>query len=812
MEKKSGSKQLFVGLDSEYDASDSYTPISTQLSVQHDKQGYFLEHVGRQLSFYEVVNFLHEKYPDFDSYLVVCHFSKAEMLGFSDGLDIVLGGGFLDINKTFTGTTIFITSNGREIQVELIDTFLLTFQSLETLGGWLGMEKLDSHGYRSTGQMLRWFYENPDEFKKYALRDSEITIEFYVKYMEFLASCGLAVNIRTIGGCYEKSLAMLLNKSDRRRNLGYGRKPIVKKGKLAGYRLDTSKLAMELERCYYGGRNEVYVVGEFEKEVYDYDLRSAYATFLSLIPEWDLSKSLRFKSAKGLYEYIKTNPLAVGYVDLDFQFRNDVRYPSIPIKTPNGLVFLRSGTSCISLQEFLVSFPYLNRVKINSCTVYHPTKSSSIISEFTTHLRNLRLQMKRDGNKFGSEILKLIVNSGYGKTSQGLSDKKSIDLENSTRNKIIMTKRQFSRITNPLIASFITGCCRAVIAEYLYHFDEKATNVCSVTTDGLVVSGRLDEDEFGGVGILSRYISDKIGEPIIELKHCGKRYLGIKTRAQALLGDNPQVALTGISTKGMTQKEKGEFLLCEWYGRTRFKDTKYHVRILPSTREWIKTGCHPIAKEQLKSFNFDFDLKRKPDNVEDYKGMSRFQTIPFVSLEDYQIYKDCYEDFDRGKRIRGKTQAGKNKLVTKSDFERFFRYVELKKCKFTGVRNVTQKTELRIAANLIHKACGFGIKRISKLLNIPAPTVQYWIKTSPISEAELRAWGMNSAYISIIDSHLIPYQNLDAGKIKAAIRAWLERKISSTNVKTVDSSLTNGSDIPPQIIRIFSLLGGRNLC
>lgn len=243
----------------------------------------------------------------------------------------------------------------------------------------------------------------------------------------------------------------------------------------------------------------------------------------------------------------------------------------------------------------------------------------------------------------------------------------------------------------------------------------------------------------------------------------------------------------------MTQKEKGDFLLGEWYGRTRFKDTKYPVKILPSTREWIKTGCPPVAREELKSFNFDYDFKRKPDKVEDYKGIAKSQTIPFESLEEYQLYKDCYEDFDRGKRIRGKTQARKNKLATTSDYERFFKYVELKRFKFSGVRNVTEKTELRIVANLIHKACGFGIKRISKFLNIPTPTVQYWIKTVPISDAELRARGMDSAFISIIESHFIPSQGLDVVKMKASIKAWLGRKTSSVNAKTVDSSSTNGS-------------------
>jgi hypothetical protein len=131
MEKRSSSKQLLVGLDSEYDANGAYSPISTQLSVYHDKKRYFLEHIGRKLSFCELVNFLHEKYQDFESSVVVCHFSKAESLGSSDGLDIVLGGRFLGINMTLTVTTIFRTSDGREIQVVLIDTFLLTSQSLE---------------------------------------------------------------------------------------------------------------------------------------------------------------------------------------------------------------------------------------------------------------------------------------------------------------------------------------------------------------------------------------------------------------------------------------------------------------------------------------------------------------------------------------------------------------------------------------------------------------------------------------------------------------------------------------------------------
>ena len=60
--------------------------------------------------------------------------------------------------------------------------------------------------------MLSWVEENPEEFRRYAVRDSEIAARYYVAHREKLESYGLPTR-RTIGSVLETFAAPLIKKT-----------------------------------------------------------------------------------------------------------------------------------------------------------------------------------------------------------------------------------------------------------------------------------------------------------------------------------------------------------------------------------------------------------------------------------------------------------------------------------------------------------------------------------------------------------------------------------------------------------------------
>ena len=86
--KKLGSSEpkLIVGWDSEYQTKDGYIPISDQLWCLDSEKGYFIKHVGRQLSLDEILQPLFEDHPEIMAIDLVSHYDKAELMGLSNGV------------------------------------------------------------------------------------------------------------------------------------------------------------------------------------------------------------------------------------------------------------------------------------------------------------------------------------------------------------------------------------------------------------------------------------------------------------------------------------------------------------------------------------------------------------------------------------------------------------------------------------------------------------------------------------------------------------------------------------------------------
>ncbi len=256
---------LLVGWDSEYDTEGGYFPISNQLYVLTDENEIFIENVGRKLSFQELIGSLRDKYPEYKSFTLVAHFSIAELQGISDAREKLFEGRFRIIGKNITGD-FNLQIDGQDIHVQLIDTNLIFPKSLEAIGELLGLPKLDSDGHREAGRMLEWLKEDPEQFKRYALRDAEIAVKFYDRFRKICTKYGLKESM-TIGGIYEKAIFKEIINGDYGA-LGYQKARKNVKGKYQGYKLDIPRDKQGFKDVYYGGRNETYLHGMFEEVSY----------------------------------------------------------------------------------------------------------------------------------------------------------------------------------------------------------------------------------------------------------------------------------------------------------------------------------------------------------------------------------------------------------------------------------------------------------------------------------------------------------------------------------------------------------------
>ena len=94
------------------------------------------------------------------------------------------------------------------------------------------------------------------------------------------------------------------------------------------------------------------------------------------------------------------------------------------------------------------------------------------------------LQSKRRSypkKSFYDQMYKLIGNSVYGLVSQGISGKTAFDIKTKSYVKV-----GGGELANPILASYITGFCRAVVGECLNNVEKLGGSVVSVTTDGFI--------------------------------------------------------------------------------------------------------------------------------------------------------------------------------------------------------------------------------------------------------------------------------------------------------------------------------------
>lgn len=625
---------------------------------------------------------------------LVGHFTRADVPAFRD---------FKSLTQMMSSVRNTFLSIGGHISIDfdfddgddplplklfLRDTMLLTpatSKSLRALGELVGLEKIQldpdpkkDQWYKENMDVL--LEENPELFDRYALNDAVICVKYADRMVEqcrsLLGQPKLPPTLTSIG------VDLLMKSWEDDLNIDpndiLGRETVQERifDKKKGY-FKTVKNDVELREvawhspfateCYHGGRNEQFWFGPgFEDQWTDYDLSSAYPTAMALIglPDWK-----RISVSTQIDDF---TPETLGIACVEFEFPENIRFPTLPVRTDNGLVFPRKGISDCSSPEVALAHSLGAKLTIRHGVIVPYRSDLPVFGEFIKGCIKKRKSFGKGTleNLFWKEL----TNSSYGKTAQGLREKRVYDLREK-ENKPLPP----SKITNPFFASYITSFVRSVLGEIINRLPD---NVCvfSCTTDGFLSNATDTDMEIAQKGsLVSLYQKSRehlTGDPdVVEIKHRIRRPLGWRTRGQATLlqGDGP------IDDTSNVVLAKGGIYLPEtledvWAQNAYIVDLFIKrttgdvipMKIKTGIRDIVNFDSDLVDKSVVKRLSMEFDWKRKPLAVRQSNDPNHvaFSTVPWDNVDEFMMMRDYWEGFNKQSPFCLKSIVGYKQFAT----------------------------------------------------------------------------------------------------------------------------------------------------
>jgi hypothetical protein len=179
-----------------------------------------------------------------------------------------------------------------------------------------------------------------------------------------------------------------------------------------------------------------------------------------------------------------TLPLA--FADVEFEFPDDASYPNLCVKHHEyGLITPLIGRTVATITEIHLAIRMGCKVKIHDAFIIERGEKY-LFKEQLKGLIDARNKAKKEGDELSQQMFKLFINTLYGKTAQGINSKSKFDSRDENTKSF-----GSSPITQPFIASMITGTLRAGLSAILVAMDELNKEghdyiPISATTDGLL--------------------------------------------------------------------------------------------------------------------------------------------------------------------------------------------------------------------------------------------------------------------------------------------------------------------------------------
>jgi hypothetical protein len=613
--------------------------------------------------------------------------------------------------------------------------------TLKQLGDLLDLPKLALPEGYSIERMSELLKGDKPAFEAYGLRDAEIAVRYMLELKKFAfeetcvsslpaTASGLGVNMfrnalkesgvdyHEVFGLKTVSETVWSNGGER----GKGGVKTFKRDEPADFRAIHEPFISD---CYHGGRNECYLFGPTETGIWnDFDLAGAYTTGMVDLRHFEYSS---VKSSKNPEDF---RGHTLGFAWVRFSHPEAVCYPVLPVRHERlGLVFPMEGESYCTAPEIEVALNLGCKIEVLHGIIYEWKKGDDRIFEpFTTRIRELRKAHPK--GSLPEQYAKLLGNSCYGKTAQGLREKRVF--ESRTMKTV---KLPHSQITNAAMAAHTTGLIRAVLAEILNSILAHL-QVVSVTTDGfLTTAGTHDLDLTGLMARRYQALCDRVapGTSMLECKHQVSQLIPFKTRGQLTAqpyGDGAVVlAKAGVSPPGLPKAEHNAYMLDLFLNRQPGQKTQ--TRPFTSMREQWTTGADVLRKTQDVTLNMEFDMKRRPDNpsMRAANGVEHlvFETVPWPTASDGERARAYFDGWRR-----------KNCLKTVDDYQRWQEHYQ-----FTGARAKRQKDGVRgVGIN----ATAEGSVGLARRVFLRAYAQGAWGVTRTMSYPQLAAWLTDQGY------------------------------------------------------------------
>ena len=730
---------IHVGIDTEYQQGEKENKVlSYQLWIHELNIGYIFLTEGERIGFKHILKFIWDVLRIRFYKITFCsHFSRAEIQHMVDRDEILKELGTKNIRKTFiiknTEYTFYDKNKHKqEIELSLYDTFLLSNTSLKNLGG-----KIDiGENIKNMEKLLK---EDKEKYVEYSITDAKISVEWYVELREKIRKLFDLTEqdidkIFTASSIGEKAFLRFLEKKGIDKNKFLGKKKVIetkfsyKKNKLVKYsKVVTLQEVKNFKIAYHGGRNECYYHGIYKGDVYDYDIKNAYPSAMLTIQDIDWTDYEQVNDVNT----IQFND--VGYCRLYFRFKKSVKYPNFAVKTDYGLVFVRTGETTVTLQDLYTALKnnWLEEYKIKLCVRFRK-QNSLTIAEYTSKLIKERAKYKK--GTVENMLFKLVANSVYGKYTQGIRKKTSINVRKSEKGNIVRDTIKESSIFNAGIASYITSTVRNIVAEYMNYLDKLGVKIFSVTTDGFMTNQKLSDKMLRAEyekylpfsSQIAKYREFWLGDrQLLELKHkSGKNTTNfiLKTRMYWMYDLQEKdviIARGGIQAKG--ERKEVLDMLTNLYLEA-YSDLKVKQERLSNILEYFEDDLKDLVKiEREVNANFDFDLKRKV-NVKSIKEVEVeynnkkakkvvFDTEPYYSVNEFLLYKKAYDNYVR-------YTQNVNKIQTKERLLNFLKYTILYKYSDTMTKvNKQHDIILNKIIWLLGKK-GYNHVEISKMIGV----------------------------------------------------------------------------------------------
>lgn len=562
-------------------------------------------------------------------------------------------------------TKFYTTSNNTfETKLRFIDTLLLSSKaSLDDLGVLCGIPKMTLPD-NMIERMDELYCNDRSTFNKYAERDAHIALEYGLTMQKFalvdmFEDIGLELNQlpSTLGNfgvsLFKHTCGSTQNMHD---SLGYE----MRKNQYYHAKSNSVRNATDITKTvsreytdalavnsFYGGCNFGAYFGATQKgDYYDFDLSGAYTTALVDVLEMDYANTFESKDIKDYLGH------TMGFAYVRFKHPEGIKWPLLPCRTSlRGIYYPMEGETYVTAPELQLAHDAGVEIEILHGQII-PWKqgSTSMFKAFTQIIRQQRAKYKQEGNELYDQLWKLIGNTLYGKTGQGLREKSGFDLASGLNSKI-----PYSPVTNAHCSAHATGFVRATMLEVILNLPE-GTELISATTDGFLTDATEEQLDLSGV-LTQRFqsICDEVsGENMMQLKHHAKQIVSMKTRGQltAEMGNTKAIcAKAGVKPpKGV---DENAWMLALFLDRQ--PKQKIKRKHLASARDmWLKE-MDLVAIHTEQTLNLEYDFKRCPVNPrmvevrhpvtnEQVEHLS-FDTVPWKTLDDGLTARTFFDEW-----------------------------------------------------------------------------------------------------------------------------------------------------------------------